>query len=156
MGHLQEIDALQRWVFEDAGLKSMKLAGAPPTVARPVILWEHPRRGKQRNINRYKYTVQVQQYGKLFANSFDQAGVLEENLLAGIEERYGVLGVFEAVGSTQQIALLKNVTIVFSNSDSLDVPFTVTYEATYTRKRPVEPPHATRVGNKITTPLSDG
>lgn len=150
MGHLQEIDALQRWVLQDAGLSSMKLGGAPPTVARPVILWEHPRRGTPQNLDRYNYTIEVQQYGKLFVERFDQAGILAENLITGMAERYGVLEVYAAVGDPTVVARLKNVRIEFSNSEFMDIPFMVTYEATYTRKKPDLPPPAMHIYNKLT------
>lgn len=155
MGLQQEIDALQRWIFQHANLKSMKLSGAPPTVARPVILWEHGKRGKSRNLTRYSYVVRNQQYGKLFVDSFDQAALVQDLLLDSIEQQYGVLPVFDAVGSDVQIAVIKNVVIDFGNSESMDIPITVTYEATYGRIRPVLPPPATKVKHKITSPLGE-
>lgn len=155
MGHLQEIDALQRWVLQDARLSSMKLGGAPPTVARPVILWEHPRRGPKQNIDRYNYNVEVQQYGKLFVERFDQAGVIVEQLYAGLEERYGILKVYEAVGSAREIAILKNVSVEFSTSETMDIPFMVTYQATYGRRKPDLPPPAREVYHKLTASTDD-
>lgn len=153
MGLQQEIDALQRWVFQHAQLISMKLSSAPPTVARPVILWEHGQRSRTKNLTRYSYVVRCQQYGKLFVESFDQAATLQDLLLDSIEQRYGVLPVFEAVGSDVQIATLKNVTIDFRSSETMDIPIVVAYEATYGRTRPVLPPPATKVAHKITSPL---
>lgn len=152
MGNLQEIDALQRWVFQDAGLTSIKLKAAPPTVARPAILWETPQRGKAKNLNRYTYVVRVQQYGKLFVADFDQAADLQDKLLGGIEERYGVLPVYESdQADADKIAKLKAVTIDFGNSETLDIPITVTYEATYGRTKPEALPTATKVTTKTTT-----
>jgi len=155
MGLQQEIDALQRWLFQHANLKSMKLSSAPPTVARPVILWEHGKRGKSRNLSSYKYVVRNQQFGKLFVDSFNQAATIQDLLLDSIEQKYGVLPVFDEVGSDVQIALIKNVTIDFGNSESMDIPITVTYEATYGRVRPVLPPPATKVVNRITSPIGE-
>lgn len=148
MSSLQEIDALQRFVYQAAGLRSMRLAAAPPTVARPVILWEQPQRGRNRNLNRYTYVVQVRQFGKLFVENYDQAAELQDSLLYDLEEKYGVLDVYEG---SQVVARLKAVEIEFSSSENLDIPFSITYQATYGRTRPEAVPAATYVGNKITT-----
>jgi hypothetical protein len=148
---LREIDALGRYVYRAATLKSMRLTEAPPTVARPVILWENPQRGRSRNLDQYTYVVRVQQFGKLFVNSFDQAAIYQDSLISYLEEKYGVLEVYENDQSTQVVALLKAVTIEFNPSETLDIPINVTYEATYSRKRPVDPGPASFVGNKIET-----
>lgn len=141
----QEIDALQRWIKKAAGLNSMRLNSAPPKVTRPVILWEHPHRGKDRNVNRWQYVNKVQQFGKLFVNSFDEAARLQQ-LIMDLEEKVGVIPIYEA---GEPVALLKAVEITFKNSQDLDIPIIVSYEATYTRNRPEAAPAASFVGTKI-------
>ena len=143
-----ELDALGRWIKGAANLNSIRLTQAPPAVARPVVLWEAAARGKDRNLDRYTYVNRVQQYGKLYVSSLDQLNDLENLLLADLEERVGVLPVF---AGGLAIGHLKAVEIEFSNSETLDVPFTVKYEVTYGRVMPDEAPPATYVGNKITT-----
>lgn len=150
MGYLQEIDALQRFIYKAATLKSIRLTAAPPTVARPIILWENPSRGRNKNLTRYTYVVRVQQFGKLFVSSYDEAAIFQDYLLSYLEEAYGVLPVYESESSVVEIAKLKNVTIEFSNSENLDIPFTLTYEATYTRRRPEVAPPAVYVGTRLT------
>lgn len=142
----QEIDALQRWVKTAAGLNSMRLIAAPPKVARPVILWENPHRGKDRNVSRWQYVNKVQQFGKLFVNSFDEAARIQQQLSLDLEEKVGVLPIYEA---GNQVALLKAVEITFKNSQDLDIPIIVTYEATYSRQRPDVAPPASFVGTKL-------
>lgn len=142
----QEIDALQRWIKKAAGLNSIRLNSVPPKVPRPVILWENPNRGKDRNVSRWQYVTKVQQFGKLFVNSFDEAARLQQQLTIDLEERVGVLPIYE---NGNQVALLKAVEITFKNSQDLDIPIIVTYEATYTRKRPEAAPAASFVGHRL-------
>jgi hypothetical protein len=149
MGFLQEIDALQRWVKGAAGLNSMRLTAAPPRVARPVILWETPRRGRDRNVTRYQFVNRVQQFGKLFADNLDQLLDYQARLQLDLEEKQGVLPVYDQEGAAGvQIGTIKAAVIEFGESESLDVPFTLTYEATYTRTKPTPPPAATKVITK--------
>lgn len=143
-----ELDALQSWIWQTANVKAVLLQEAPPKVSRPVILWEPPGRKRDRNITRYTYVNRVTQYGKLYVSSMDQLDKIEEDLLADLEEKVGILPINDTNGN--RVAWLKDVTIEFRNSETLDVPFTVTYESTYARTKPQVPPPATYVGTKIT------
>lgn len=143
----REIDALGRWLVAAAGLKSMRLMQSPPKVARPVILWQAPHRQRDRNISRYQYVNAVTQYGKLYATSLDQLNDLQEKLLKYLEDRDGILDVFDTNGV--KIAILKEVEVEFMNAENLDVPIRVRYEATYGRPRPDLPPPAKTVYTKL-------
>lgn len=148
MAYLAELEALQRWAYETAGLTSYRLSEAPPKVARPVILFEPPQRSRDRNLGRYTYVNRVQQYGKLFVQSLDQLADLQDKLQHDLEEKVGLLYVYDSNGAP--VTRLKNVEVVFNRSESLDVPFIITYEATYGRTKPTPAPAATKVANKIT------
>ena len=152
----QELVALQRWVKATAGLNSVRLRDAAPKVARPIILWETPGRKKDRNLSRYLYVNRVTQYGRLYVSSLDQLIEKQEALLNDLEEKVGVLPVYGDSGTV--VASLKAVDLVFPESQgvnisSLDVPFSIKYEVTYARTKPVEPPPATYVGTRVTTEL---
>lgn len=145
----KELDAIQRWIYAVAGLTSMRLTQAPPKVARPIILWQASERSKDRNISRYQYVNRVVQYGKLYVNSLDELNDLEYQLLNDIEEKLGVLSVFD--DQNTEIAKLKAVEVTFDQSNTLDVPIRIEYEATYGRTRPAQAPSATAVFNKRDT-----
>jgi len=149
MAYEKELEALQRWVKAAAGLNSVRLSDAQPKVARPVILWETPSRSKDRNLSRYQYVNKVTQYGRLYVNSLDQLLTMQEDLLGDLEEKVGVLPVYATDGTVA--ASLKAVEIAFPSNQvaSLDVPFNISYEVTYGRTRPIEPPPATTVVTKI-------
>jgi hypothetical protein len=149
MAYLQEIETLQRWIKQAAGLNSMRLQAAPPKVARPVILWETDGRPPGTNLSRWVWVDNVTWYGKLYAASLDQLLVLQEALRFDLEEKAGVLPVLDGAGN--EIAKLKNVQISFGNNGTLDVPIEVRYLATYSRTTPPAVPAATYVGTKITT-----
>ncbi|WP_138751120.1 hypothetical protein [Paenibacillus sinopodophylli] len=142
-----ELEAITRWVKATAGLSSMLLSAAPPTVARPVILWEAPQRSRDRNISRYVFVNKVRQYGRLFAADLLKLLDYQARLQLDLEDRDGLLEVFDRTGTV--IGKLKEVTVRFETSEALDVPFSVEYEATYSRNRPVDPPAASTV---ITNP----
>lgn len=146
MAYLEELDALQRWIKGVANLNSFRLSEAPPKVARPIILWEPPFRSRDRNLTRYQYVTRVQQYGKLYVQSLEQFGQLSDLLLFDIEEKVGVLPIYSAGAVAGR---LKQVGIEFRQSEGLDVPFIITYEATYGRTKPEMPPPATYVGNRF-------
>lgn len=149
MGHIQEIEALQLFLVRSAGVPSIRLEAAPPTVTRPVVLWENPQRGRTKNITRYKYVVRVQQYGKLFVHGYDEAARIQEDLLTALELNYGLIPVQEeSKPGSPIIATLKNVTIEFSASENTDIPLNITYEATYQRRKPEVAPPARYVGNR--------
>lgn len=152
MEYLQEVEALQVWLKAAAGLNSYRLKDAKPSLARPVVLFETPGRQQVRNLSRYTYVVPVRQYGKLFVNSVDEAVSMQEKLIQDLEERVNVLQVYKDKLPVAG-AYLKAVVLEFSRADGLDIPFTISYEATYTRGKPAEPPHATTVVNRISTQL---
>jgi hypothetical protein len=140
---IYELEALQRWIKAAAGLNSMRLTAAPPKVARPVILWEAPQRSRDRNTSRYVFVNRVQQYGRLFAHNLDQLLDYQARLQLDLEDRENVLDVYDGTGAV--IGKLKNVSVRFENADGLDVPFSVEYEAGYSRNRPAAPPPPTDV-----------
>lgn len=146
MDYLKELDAVQTWIKSVAGLNSYRLSEASPKLARPVVLWEAPSRSKDRNISRYQYVNKVKQYGRLFVKHLDHALKVQEQLTKDIEEKVGVIPIME---DGKQIGLLKAVTIDFTESNSLDINFSVSYEVTYGRTKPVEPPAATYVGQRF-------
>lgn len=146
--YLAELEAIQRWVKATAGLNSMRLQTAPPKVARPVILWEAPSRSRDRNITRWLYVNQVTQYGKLYANDLGHLLDFQDKLFSDLEERVGVLPVYNQAG--QQIGKLEAVQLTFRETEGLDVPIEVQYQVTYSRTKPVEPPAPTAVYTKVT------
>lgn len=147
--YLQELDALQRWIKAAAGLNSVRLQAAPPAVARPVILWEAPRRSKRRELSRWNYVAGVSQYGKLYAENLDQLLAVEIALMQDLEAKGGVLPIYDQAGV--QVAEIKAAAIEFMDSENLDVPFRVDYQVTYARAIPPVIPPASRVVTKLTT-----
>lgn len=148
MDYSKELTAIQTWIKSVTGLNSYRLSEAKPKLSRPVILWEVPSRSRDRNISRYVYVNKVRLNGRLFVKSLNSANSIQEQLIKDIEEKVGLLPIMD---NGVQVALLKAVTIEFSESDSLDIPFSITYEVTYSRTRPAEPPAATTVVTKITS-----
>jgi len=146
MDYIKELEAIQTWIKTITGLNSYRLKEAKPKLARPVILWETPSRNRDRNISQYQYVNKVRQYGRLFVSSLEEAIDVQEKLIKDLEEKLGVLPVMD--GDTQ-LTVLKAVELEFQDSNNLDIPFNITYEVTYGRTRPVEPPPATYVGTKI-------
>jgi hypothetical protein len=141
--YLKELETLQTWIKEATGLGSWRLAEMPPKLARPVIVFESPNRRKDRELGQYSYVMRVQQFGKLYVKSTDHLAEIQEQLFVDLENRYNVL---EIEGN-----FLKAIVLDFEDIDGLDVPFSITYEATYTRIIPEAAPPATFVGTKITT-----
>lgn len=146
MNYLSELDALQRWLYGTAGIKSLRLTQSPPKLARPVVLFETPYVKRDRNLDRYLYVKRTQQYCKLFVNSLVELVDYQEKLTDDLENRVGILPMYDG---DKVIGHLKDVTITFNQSDSLDVPFTLEYETTYSRKKPEAAPRAVTVGNRI-------
>lgn len=149
--YVLELESLQRWVKAVAGFNSMRLTMAPPKVARPIIIWEAPQRLRDRSISRYKYVNRVLQYGKLYVSNLDELNEVQDKLLTDLEDKTGVLPYYDSNGN--RVGWLKAVEIEFTNSEGLDVPFIIRYEATYSRTKPADPPAATYVGTKVTTQL---
>lgn len=142
MDYSKELETLQTWVKSVTGLKSYRLREAKPKLARPVILWENPQRQPPRNIGQYQYVISVRQYGRLFVASLDESLDAQEKLTKDLAEKYGIFTITE---DGFKVGLLKEAEIEFTNSESLDVPFSVKYEVTYGRTRPAVPPPATTV-----------
>jgi len=152
MDYLEELEAIQTWIKAAANLNSYRLKEAKPKVSRPVILWENPSRQPPRNLSQYQYVVNVRQYGRLFVSSLDESLSAQETLTKDLANKYGVLPIkVDGV----QVGLLKEAQIEFTNSESLDVPFSVSYEVTYGRTRPVVPPPATVVTTRYKIDFDD-
>ncbi|EIW19915.1 MULTISPECIES: hypothetical protein [Pelosinus] len=145
--YLAELNTVQRWVKATVSINSYRLTDAPPQLPRPVIVWEAPSRGKDRNLTRWAYVNRVTQYGKLYIANIDHLADVQEKLITDLEERAGILPIYDAAGIV--IALLKRCEITFNNAENLNVPFNLVYEVTYTRTKPPEAPHATFVGNRL-------
>lgn len=143
MSYKAEIDALQRWLKSSAGLNSVRLKEAQTVVARPVILWETPNVVPGRRIDSYSYLKSVSQYGKLYVKSLDQLLEIQEAITVYLDESQNILPVYGSDGA--QVGHLKNVTIELKESETLDVPITVKYEAAYGRTRPADPGPAASV-----------
>ncbi|NIK67933.1 hypothetical protein [Paenibacillus sp. BK720] len=150
---LQEIDALQRWIYATAKLPSYRLGAAPPKLPRPVIIWEAPSRPASKNISRWKYRKNVTQFGKFYAADLGQLLNYQDTLEKDLEEKMGRLPVYEQEGPGAKIVgQLQNVQIIIDNTDqTLDVQIRVTYEATYSRNRDTAPP-PTEVFTTVVTP----
>lgn len=145
--YLAELSALQRWVKATVNIDSYRLTTAPPQLARPVILWEAPNRGKDRSISRWAYVNKVTQFGKLYVATIDQLAAVQDTLMSDLEERVGVLPLYAADGTVATI--LKRCELTFNNAENLNIPFNLVYEVTYARVRPAAAPNATFVGNRF-------
>ncbi|MGG3803166.1 hypothetical protein [Metabacillus fastidiosus] len=153
MGYLQEIDALQRWVFQTAQLQSHRLSHSPPKVTRPVILWEGPSRNKGENIGNYHFTKRTSQFGKLYTNNLDELAILLDKLEKNIGDRGEWLPIFsDETASAVQIGIMRKVQLETSTAATIDFPFSLRYEVIYKRKMPEPVPNATSVTNKIIIP----
>lgn len=148
MDYVLELKAVQTWLKSASGLNSWRRTNAPPTLPRPVILWESPFRGRARHLHRYAYVQNVKYYGKLFVNSVDEVLVLQQRLSEDIENRCGLLDVLNKEGA--KVGLLKSVELEFNETEGLDVPFRLSYEVAYTRTKPTEPPAPIHVYTKVT------
>lgn len=147
MDYEKELDTVQTWLKSTAGLNSWRRAVAPPKLARPVIVWDAPHRGRTRNLSRYVYVQTVSYYGKLYVNSLDETLRLQETLLSDMEDRTGLLEVLDT--DKKHLAWLKEVELTFQDTEGLDVPFTLKYEVTYGRKKPTDPPSPLKVTTKV-------
>jgi hypothetical protein len=157
MGYLQEIDALGRWVYQVAGLKSHRLSAAPPQVTRPVILWEGPNRRKGQNLGRYHFIRRTNQYGKLFVNNLDQLADIMDKLEKNLADRDEWLPIYESdQANAKQIGKLRKVEIDFNSSETVDINFSIRYEVIYSRPEPAAVPAATAVTNKLKGGLLNG
>ncbi|MEK4879333.1 hypothetical protein [Paenibacillus sp. FSL R5-0908] len=159
MSYQQELDALQRWIWSVASLKSYRLAEAPPKIARPAIVWEAPDRSQDRNLSRWQYVNKVKQYGKLYVTKLDQLIDLQDLLGMDLSEEDRTRGkyinqlpVYEHTGADAVIiGQLREVYIIFGNGESMDTPMRVEYEVTYRRNQTIAPP-PTEVFTKVVMP----
>lgn len=152
--YLQELDALQRFVWESAQLKSMRLIDAPPAVARPVLMWEAPHRRKGQEIDSYTYTMHVTQYGKLYTATLNQLNDFQEKMTVYLENGDSAAGrppitlpLFDP--QNERVGWLKQVQLEFDHSVDLDVGLQIKYRVTYSRVRPAPAPPATKVGQRM-------
>lgn len=135
-----ELATVQKWIKATANLNSWRRAEAPPLLPRPVIVWESPHRSRKRNLHRYAYTQTVKYYGKLFINRLDECLRIQNTLTESLEDRLGRLEVADSNGTV--IGFMKEAVVEFTQIEGLDIPFTFSYEVTYSRHRvdPLPPP----------------
>lgn len=140
MDYELELATVQKWLKTTAGLNSWRRAAAPPTLPRPVVIWESPHRSRKKNLHRYAYTQTVKYFGKLFVNSVDECLRLQNLLTENLENRLGSLELQDTTGTV--VGYIKQAEIGFTQTEGLDVPFTFSYEVTYSRHRadPTPPP----------------
>lgn len=143
---LYEVDALQRWIKGAINVNSFRL-GENVKVARPVFLFETAQRTDGTRINAYSYVENVNQYGKFFISKLADYTWLTFQLKRDLENKFNVIPVYNAANAV--IGYLKNVQLKFSGGDTLDVPFQIRYEVTYSREKPAAFPPATTVGTRI-------
>lgn len=141
-----ELSAVQTWLKSTSGLNSWRRDAAPPTLPRPVIVWESPHRSRKRNLHRYAYTQSVKYYGKLFINSVDECLRLQNLLTEDLENKLGRL---ELKDNGVVVGYMKEAEISFTQTEGLDVPFTFSYEVTYSRQRKEPLPPANYVQTKV-------
>lgn len=149
MDYLLELTTVQTWLKTASGLNSWRRTNAPPTLPRPVVLWESPYRGRARHLHRYAYVQRVKYFGKLFVNSVDEVLLLQQRLNEDIENRCGLLDVIDTNGD--KVGILKEVEVEFVETEGLDVPFRLSYEVAYTRTKPTTPPAPLHVYTKVTS-----
>lgn len=155
MGDYQkELDTISKWIYDTTGVPGLEITNDRSKRARPFILYEIPWRGRDRNITRYKYINRVRQYAKLFVRNATEALEIQEKLLKGIEDLDGILPVLDDQG--EEIGLLKEVNIEFTDSQGLEINFTVNYEVTYSRPKPDPVPAATFVGQRVSVDKDRG
>lgn len=142
-----ELNTIQTWIKQAAGINSIRLNSGKTKAPRPIILFEPPGRGKDRELTRYKYINGITQYCRLFVNNLDEALEIEEALLSDIEDRDSFLNIEDQNGN--QVGRLKEVEVEFTDSDGLDISFVIRYEVTYSRPVPDAPPAPTFVGNRL-------
>lgn len=151
MNYEKELDTIQTWLKSTAGLNSWRRNVAPPKLPRPVVVWDAPHRGRAKSLSRYKYVQTVSYYGKLYVNSLDETLRLQDTLVTDLEDRTGLLEVLDE--NKKHLAWLKEVEITFQDTEGLDVPFTLKYEVTYGRKKPIDPPSPIKVTTKVSVGL---
>lgn len=149
MDYETELTAVQTFIKKAAGLNSWRRTAVPPKLARPVVLWESPYRGRARHLSRWTYQQTIKYYGKLFVNDVAESNRLQELLIQRLEDTCGVLPLTDDKGN--RIGWIKNAVFEFNDaSDSLDISFTLSYEVAYERARPTEPPAPRYVSTRVT------
>ncbi|MCM3789426.1 hypothetical protein M3221_13555 [Domibacillus indicus] len=150
MNFVQEIDALQRWLFKTAGLRSYQLSEAPPKVARPVVLWEIPSRSSGRYWDNYTRLKTAAQYGKLYVQNLQEYGELISKLEQDLHDKMNEIPVYETSdASASIIGYLIDVDLETSTAQNLDVPIVVRYNAVHEREQPELPGPATAVHSRV-------
>lgn len=145
-----EIDALQRFIYAAAGLKSARQSANSTPVARPLVLFGPPQRLKDRQLSDLVYVTRVVQYATLQVTSLDELVDAQEALISDLQSRGSVLPVYaDDTANAAQVSTLKRVEIEFDNDLSLDVPMRIRYEATYKTGDPTVYPAATKVTNRV-------
>lgn len=149
-----ELKAIQRFIKTTAGLNSWRRTAAPPKLARPVIIWESPYSGRTQHISRWTYQQNKKYYGKLYVNDVTECIRLQELLTFGLENLCGVLRVIDDNGN--RIGWIRDAVFEFNDaSDTLDIPFTLSYEVSYARQKPEAPPTPRVIGTKVTVNYKD-
>ncbi|MEG1083977.1 MAG: hypothetical protein RSE04_06005 [Hydrogenoanaerobacterium sp.] len=147
MDYELELETVQTWLKSVGGLNSWKRSGLPPSLPRPVVVWETPYRSRKKQLNRYAYTQTVKYYGKLYINSVDEILRLQNTLVQDLENKTGLLEVKDAGVS---VGYMKAVELTFNQTEGLDVPFTLSYEVSYSRTKPTPTPAPKYVYTKVT------
>lgn len=147
MEYAKELNAVQTWLMSSAGLKSFK-RGTGLKLSRPVVLFDSPGRSRARHLTRYSYVQTVQFFGTLYVDNLDEAIAYQEALVSDLENKCGVIEVKDAGGKVE--GRLKCAELKFKETDSLDIPFTLSYEVAYKRSGWDTPiPTADSLHNKV-------
>lgn len=147
MDYQGELKAVQSWLKATAGLNSWRRSEAPPTLPRPVVVWDSPYRGRANNLHRYAYVQKVIYYGKLYVSSLNEVLDLQDTLITDLENKCGVIPINGSGGTP--LGLLKDATLEFTETEGLDVPFRLTYYVTYGRIKPAAPPAPLKVFTRV-------
>lgn len=130
MEYQKELNTVQTWLKSTAGLNSFK-RGTELNLSRPVVLFDVPGRSRARHLTRFSYVQTVTYPCTLYVDTMDEAVRYQEALATDLEDKCNVLEIVDESG--ERVGWLKNVTLKFTEGDSLNVPFTLTYEVAYKR-----------------------
>lgn len=151
MTYIQEVEALQRWIYHLTSVRSFQLSDAPPKVARPVILWEIPGRSSGRRYDNFTRLKTSAQYGKLYVKSLAQYGEIISLLEKDLHNKNNELPVYStSETSGTVIGSLIDVDFETGTAQNLDIPITIRYNAVHEQDRPDLPGPATAVFNRVT------
>lgn len=129
MDYEAELRTVQTWLKSTAGLKSFK-RGVKLNLPRPVVCFDSPGRSRARHLTRYAYVQTVTWPCTLYVNSLDESVKYQELLLTDLEDKCSVL---EIMDGDKHVSWLKDIKLKFTDTDSLDVRFTLTYDVAYKR-----------------------